>query len=120
MFEYRDPQSDIKVHTFENADREWLWFISQNRRKKLADILNGKINPMIFKSDIIIGKIANDTTNPVITTYLNGWYGDIVSDEAINFAIKQLMPEHLIDQYCFMTQTAVDCLRFKEASQYDV
>ena len=43
------------------------------------------------------GKIANDTTNPVITTYLNGLYGDVKSDKAVNFAIEQLLPDHLFD-----------------------
>ena len=32
------------------------------------------ITGKIFDAEIIIGKIANDTTNPVITAYLNGLY----------------------------------------------
>ena len=35
-------------------------------------------------------------------------------------AIDQLMPEHLIDQYCFLTQRAIDCLEFQEARKYDI
>lgn len=91
-----------------------------NRRRQLAEVLTGKTNPQIDKSDIIIGKIADDTTNPVITTYLNGLYGDILSEKAIKIAIDQLMPEHLIDQYCFLTQRAIDCLEFQEARKYDI
>lgn len=108
----------IRVHEFVQADKEWLWFISQNRRKSLAKNLIPYIDPLIFKADIIIGKIANDTTNPVITTYLNGLYGDINSDSAVSIAIGQLLPDHLRDQYCFLTQNAVSCLEFLEAKKY--
>ena len=38
-FRYHKPEQEIAVHEFENADREWLWFISQNRRKRLAEDL---------------------------------------------------------------------------------
>ena len=117
-FRYHKPDNDIRVHIFDKADKEWLCFISQNRREKLAEVLSGKIDSSISTSDIIVGKIANDTTNPVITAYLNGLYGDILSDEAISFAIKQLMPEHLIDQYCFLTKNAIDCLEFQEARKH--
>lgn len=119
-FRYHKPEQDISSYTFEKADKEWLWFVSMNRRRQLAEVLAGKTNPQIAKSDIIIGKIANDTTNPVITTYLNGLYGDILSEKAIKIAIDQLMPEHLIDQYCFLTQRAIDCVEFQEARKYDI
>lgn len=44
----------------------------------------------------------------------------ILSSEAIDFAIKQLMPEHLVDQYCFLTDRAIGCLDFQEARKYEV
>ena len=119
-FKFHPGKETVKVHIFDNADKEWLWFISQNRRENLSGVLKNRINPDVYNSDIIIGKIANDTTNPVITTYLNGLFGDVQSEEAINFAIRQLMPEHLVDQYCFLTQKAVSCLVFQEAIKYAV
>ena len=75
-------------------------------------------NSEILKSDIIVGKVANDQTNPVITAYLNGFYGDIRSDEAVKDAIKRLIPDHLVDQYCFLTEKANLCLEFQEARKY--
>ena len=114
------PDEDLRIHFFDQADKEWLWFISQNRRENLAAILKDKIDHSIFDSDIIVGKIANDTTNPVITTYLNGLYGDVLSDAAIEFAIKQLMPDHLVDQYCFLSNKAIKCLRYQEARKYAI
>ena len=120
VFRYQESEGDQSIYRFDEANREWLWFISQNRREKLAEVLTGVVDPNINKSDIIIGKIANDTTNPVITAYLNGLYGDILSEAATDFAIKQLMPEHLIDQYCFLTEKAIKCLKFQEAVRYDI
>lgn len=117
-FRYHKPEQEMSVHEFINADREWLWFISQNRRKRLAEDLIPLITGKIFDAEIIIGKIANDTTNPVITTYLNGLYGDIKTEKAVNFAIEQLLPDHLSDQYCFLTEAAVGCLEFQEARKY--
>lgn len=117
-FRYHKTANEVIVHEFKNADREWLWFISQNRRKRLAEDLIPLIDKSILNAEIIIGKIANDTTNPVITAYLNGLYGDIKSEKAVNFAIEQLLPDHLYDQYCFLTDNATCCLEFQEARKY--
>ena len=38
-FRFYYQSEDIPIHEFEDADKEWLWFISQNRRKKLASDL---------------------------------------------------------------------------------
>ena len=117
-FRFYYPSEDISIHEFEDADKEWLWFISQNRRKKLAADLVPLINKGVFNAEIVIGKIANDTTNPVIATYLNGLYGDVKSDKAVNFAIEQLLPDHLVNQFCFLTERAAGCLKFQEARKY--
>ena len=116
-FRFLQIKKDLRIHTFDKADREWLWFIAQNRRG-IQFSRTGLAFPEISKSDIIIGKVANDQTNPVITAYLNGLYGDIRSDEAVTDAIKRLLPEHLVDQYCFLTEKAIQCLEFQEARKY--
>lgn len=43
-------------------------------------------------------------------------------DECIIEDIQALidMPEHLIDQYCFLTEKAIACLAFQGAKKYDV
>ena len=110
----------LKIYRFDNADHEWLWFIAQNRRPYLAKSLAGRVNSEAFQADIIIGKVANDKTNITITAYLNGLYGDISSDRAVSFAIEELLPNRLEDQYCFLTQKAVDCLVFHEARRYAI
>ena len=41
-----------------------------------------------------------------------------MSEEATGDEIKRLMPEHLVDQYCFLTNKAIQCLEFQEARKY--
>ena len=93
---------------------------STEQKTHIAGSLAERIDPEAFNADVIIGKVANDKTNPTITAYLNGLYGDILSERAVNFAIEALLPHHLEDQFCFLTQKAVDCLEFQEAKKYVV
>lgn len=116
-FRYHESSEKLKIHTFPNANKEWLWFIAQNRRRQLAAILDTN-HSKIVGSDIIVGKVANDQTNPVITAYLNGLYGDITSDDAIQDTIKRLLPDHLVDQFCFLTERSLTTLEFVEAIKY--
>ena len=115
-FRYRD--AGLAAYHFETTNREWLWFVSLNRKHQLAKRLKNKIDKAIFNAEIISGKIANDQTNPTILAYLNGLYGDIMTDEAVNFAIQRLMANRLSDQFCFLTENAVKCLEFQEAKKY--
>ena len=117
-FRYHDD--GLKVYEFETTNREWLWFIAQNRRPVLAKQLAGKVDSAAFDADVIIGKIANDKTNATIIAYLNGLYGDILSERAVSFAIEELMPNKLEDQFCFLTQKAVNCLEFVEDRKYAI
>lgn len=109
-----------KIFEFNDTDQEWLWFIAQNRRPYLSESLTGKVNPEALRADVVIGKVANDKTNPTITTYLNGLYGDILSERAVKFAIEELLPNQLENQFCFRTEQAVACLDFQEARKYVV
>ena len=115
-FKYHD--SGLVTYHFETTDREWLWFVSLNRKRQLAKKLKHRINKAIFNAEIISGKVANDQTNPTILAYLSGLYGDIMEDEAVNDAVKRLMANRLSDQFCFLTENAVKCLEFLEAKKY--
>ena len=78
-----------------------------NRRYEMADEFRTDLNKELLNSEIIIGKIANDTTNPTLIAYLNGLYGNVKSQTAIQFALNQLMPDRLKEQYCFLTGVTV-------------
>lgn len=58
------------------------------------------------KSEIIIGKIANDTTNPVITAYLNGLYGSLEDENAAKW------------QYPCFTKQIKGSVLFSESTSY--
>lgn len=118
VFRYH-KNADIPHYNFRTADKDWLWFISLNRRANLANKFEKMINTEVLNAEIIVGKIANDTTNPTIMTYLNGLYGDVESEMAVNFAIGQLLPERLKNQYCFLSERAISCLELVEVIRYE-
>ncbi len=118
-FRFRVPKDDVPVYVFETANIEWLWFVAMNRRFEMANEFRTDLNTELLGSEIIIGKIANDTTNPTLMAYLNGLYGNVKSETAIQFAINQLMPDRLKDQCCFLSERALACLEFVEAKKYE-
>ncbi|MDO4797710.1 MAG: DUF3990 domain-containing protein [Coriobacteriales bacterium] len=111
---------NLQVYEFATANADWLRFVSFNRRSSLARTLAIASDQRIQHSDIIIGKIANDTTNAVITTYLNGLYGEIGKGAAEQMAISLLLPNRLKDQYCFRSSAAVACLELVEVTRHVV
>lgn len=86
---------EISVHRFEAADKEWLRFVTDNRKGKYI----GK------KYDLVIGPVANDNTMPVINNYMSG-----VIDEKT--ALILLKPQKLSNQYAFLTEKGVSILKF--------
>lgn len=119
VFRYRKSIDNIPCYNFNSANKEWLWFVSMNRRTNLAESFSKRMPSELLNAEIIVGKIANDTTNPTITAYLNGLYGDIESDMAVGIAIGQLLPDRLKDQYCFLSKRAVDCLELVEVIHHE-
>ena len=109
-FRFRTPEPPLNVCIFPTADQQWLWYVSANRRTELAPEFISRLDPALGMADVVIGKVANDATNPVIAAFLNGLYGPIESKAAADTAIGLLLPDRLKDQYCFLTQRAVDCL----------
>ncbi len=104
------PKDDLAIFEFTEANEDWLRCVGAHRRKAL---FKGEIDQ--WKSyDIITGKIANDTTNRIITNYINGDYGLPEDRRAAEFAISLLKPEKLSDQECFRTNKALACLHFME------
>lgn len=99
VFEFDESKTtDLKILQFKNADREWLEYVTSNRKN-----LEIKDNDY----DIIIGPVANDKTMPVISLYFSGIYN-------IEETIKRLLTQKLHDQYTFKTDTALKSLKFLE------
>ncbi len=106
---------DINVFCFPDADREWLHCVVAHRKNAYPDILEKWKDYMI-----IIGKIANDTTNLVITTYMDGLYGDVFTERADTVAINYLEPENLRDQICFRSQDSISCLEYVDSYEVSI
>ena len=95
IFEFNENVNDLKVLKFEKANGDWLDYVVKNRKKM----------PLIENYDLIIGPVANDSTLPVINDYMDGKY---TKEEAIN----HLLPQNLKDQFTFVTEKALKCLKF--------
>ena len=106
----------LRVHTFAEADADWLHFVAANRRGDLfPDLLDG------YRGlDVIVGKIANDRTARTLQLYVSGAFGEPGSPEADAIAIATLLPNRLEDQYCFLTPAAIACLEFQGSEPYGI
>jgi len=102
-------QSGVTVYEFTASDEEWLHCIAGHRRPSVqrawADQWSGY--------DILVGKVANDRTNPTITAYLSGLFGEVGTPQADQQCISLLMPEKLKDQICLRTMKAAACLTYE-------
>lgn len=101
VFEIED-KVNLKVLKFIGPDKEWLEFVTNNRKNK-----NYKND-----YDLIIGPVANDNTMPVINLYVNGVYNE-------KEALKRLLPQKLKDQVVFKNTKALKYLNFKEKIIYE-
>lgn len=98
VFEYEDNKSsELNILKFENADIEWLRFVSGNRNNQSTK----------NDYDIIIGPVANDKTMPVISLYFTGVYSE-------EDTIKRLLPQKLQDQFVFKTEKSLKQLNYVE------
>lgn len=99
VFDFDDISvSDLKILHFTQAQKEWLEYVTLNRKNQIIPNDN---------YDIVIGPVANDRTMPVISLYFAEIYD-------IEETIKRLMPQKLCDQYTFRTEKAIKKLKFVE------
>ncbi len=108
------PDPGLAIHYFETASIDWLHFIAANRDDALfQDFLQS------FQAyDILGGKVADDSTAATLNSYITGEYGVPGSARADNFAIEQLLPNRLTDQFCFRTTKALTSLEFVRSDRY--
>ena len=97
---------NIKIHEFPNADAAWLHCVASHRRPTLSVDWAAEWQDY----DILAGKVANDRTNPTITAYLAGLFGEVGSMRADEQCVSMLMPENLENQICLRTPAALACI----------
>jgi hypothetical protein len=102
-FDLRNREN-LNVKEFENADKEWMRFVVQNRA-------NGA---RIHNYDMVIGPTANDNTRVAIRAFFAGAYGDIQSDTAMDTLISLIEPAMLPVQFYFGSEKAAAMLTLKE------
>jgi hypothetical protein len=101
--------SRLNIKRFESPDKEWLDFVCEHRLNTYKE----------DTCDLIIGPVANDTTMPVLQTYIDSIRTADENDRDFyaEFAIRQLRAEKLKDQYVFKTKTAIQQLKLLEAKE---
>lgn len=103
LYTYEMDQTELAKYNmkeFSYADIEWLNFVLQNRKARNHS----------HQFDIVIGPTANDDTMVVINAYLDGLYGEIGADNALNTLLKNIEAENLPGQICFTCDTATGML----------
>lgn len=109
QFTFLGNPSSLKVKVFESADEDWLRCVVAHRKE-------GAFPGLVEahgQYDVVAGKIANDKTNITITGYMSGFFGSLESQEAAEECIRLLLPERLVDQYCFRSKRSLECLRYE-------
>ena len=104
---FSEETSGLKVKIFENADKEWLRFILQNR----------KYDGCAHDYDIVIGPTADAETTTIINEYYEELEESEYSDEVCEKVISELKPENLPKQYFFRTKEAVNTLSFDKVKR---
>lgn len=106
--------SDLKIHYFETANLDWLHFIAANR----DDSLFQEFLLHFENTDVIGGKVADDSTAATLNAYITGEYGLPGSNTADDFTISKLLPDRLSDQFCFRTEVSLKSLEFIRSERY--
>lgn len=88
-----DGLSNFKVLRFEEAGSDWVEFVCDCRRG----------GDSYRNYDVIAGCVANDKVYEAVNMYFKGYWGIEATLEALKYYDKN-------DQYCFVSQAAVDSL----------
>ncbi|MCL2047213.1 MAG: DUF3990 domain-containing protein [Defluviitaleaceae bacterium] len=96
--------SSLSVKIFAQPDFEWVRFVLANRKSRNS----------AHAYDVVVGPTADDDTLVVINAYLDGLYGEINSDSALNTLLKNIEAENLPEQIFFSNNEAVRLLQRQE------
>ena len=107
-----DP--NLLAYCFSGATIAWLHFVAANRKGNLFPQLLTKFSTI----DIVAGKIADDQTAKTLQFYISEVFGKPGTPKADKFAIGELLPNRLKDQFCFRTQEAINHLEFVRSDRY--
>ena len=98
-FDLDKADTELKIIRFEKADRDWLGFVSANRKGECQEIY-----------DIVIGPVADDSVYEVVRFYEIGVYD-------LEETLKRLKVEKLYNQVLFHTEKSLTYLKFIGAEE---
>ncbi len=105
----------LDIYEFQTTDIHWLNCVvgfRSSRHKVLAKPYD--------HYDVLIGKIADDDTSQVINAYMQGAFGEVGSDMAIQMVVQRLLPNKLNNQICLKNEHALQRITFIESISVDV
>lgn len=98
-FDIEKAKSELKIINFDKADKEWLDFVSANRKGECKE-----------EYDVVIGPVADDGVYEVVRFYEIGVYD-------LQETLKRLKVEELYNQVLFHTKKALTYLKYVEMEE---
>lgn len=92
VFNFRADVGGIKKLEFSENDAEWVEFVCECRR-----------GHEVAGYDLIVGGVADDKVYEAVNMYFKGYWDMQTTLSALNYYERN-------DQYCFITQRAIDTL----------
>ena len=111
---------EIKIYEFDSASKEWLYYISINRRNALKDKLKALLHDDLDAYEVVVGKIANDDTNATLNAFLAGTFGSVGEDSAYEIVYSLLKPDRLEEQFCFKSEASLKMLEKIGDERYEI
>lgn len=102
VYSFSLPESGYNVLRFHGEDAQWVDFVCQCRRGI----------PVYSPYDLIVGGVADDRVYEAVDMYFRGLWDMDTTLSALKFY-------DVNDQYCFLTQSAIDAMLTFERS-YEV
>lgn len=99
-FDFEKAQKELNIIRFENADKDWLTFVVNNRKRKIVN----------DNADMHIGPVADDNVYQSIRLFETGAYD-------AEYTVKKLKTEVLHDQWTLHTNKILEHLKFIEAKE---
>lgn len=109
---YEFKALDLNMLTFDSYDEKWLDFVVENRKKNKSEFNE--------KYDVIYGNVADDDVARAIDDYLELLSKNRVNKDVKNALLFQLKFSKPNDQYCYVTNKGLNCVKFIESYEVEV
>jgi len=98
---------DLKILSFDGYTEEWLNFVVENRSKE-KQIQNTEY-------DVIYGNLADDDVAREVNNYIELLKKNRVNEDVKKALLYQLQFQKINNQYCFISEKAIEHLKYIES-----